>query len=130
MIDKEAVAYFLEHARSSLILDKFMSYNESSPFNISYKRRRAQALLESKVVVGYEYVDYEGAYTADGLHEWLSAYVNTDAKLEYTDDGINLSWRLERPATEEELKEAQEYLDTYPEPDMNNPIQFAERFKK
>lgn len=117
--DKKMIADFLGKLQPQLVLEKFCSsVHLDDPWQVNYLRKRAEVLLKKKTITTYPRAELpdEIYNEVDKLHEWLGQFVGTGAVFFCSDDGLELEWQITRPATEEELADAQKYLDTHDEP--------------
>lgn len=98
---------------------------------VNIELERYNKLLQDKTV-DFEALEYFDGDATNDLIEWTMRLVKLEKEygkpaLIYTDEdsGLYARWILAREATEEELREAEEYIATHqPEPEYTGAIRF------
>ena len=139
-IGNEQVAAFLRQSIDALTMPSFVISSVTNPhWAIMNGRSRAERLLRERAVKGWREVEYDGpSNKVEDVLSWLQKYDGSEGEVCFNsdDDRISISWNLERPATEEELDEAQRFLVENPSPQptvgpairVRTPIAFTEQF--
>jgi hypothetical protein len=108
-------AEFLEHAKPSLLLEKFA---QVQPMMGTIKQDQ---ILNEGMVTEYHSLDYKGDRSIANVIKWLQSIDNPEqVRLDWSDDDLWIHWAETRPATLDEVSMATALKELRPKPQVIN----------